>query len=60
MAEAVARRLREPAVGEAEARAVAEFTRRELSWERVAARMEALYADVVGRVTERKAHGAAR
>lgn len=47
MAEAVRRRLADPALGAAEARAVAEFARRELTWESAAARVEDVYREVL-------------
>jgi glycosyltransferase involved in cell wall biosynthesis len=47
LAQAVRRRLAEPALGAAEARRVAEFARRELTWERAAARVEELYHEVL-------------
>jgi glycosyltransferase involved in cell wall biosynthesis len=47
LAAAVSRRLAEPALGLAEARAVAAFARRELTWTSVAARVEDLYREVL-------------
>jgi glycosyltransferase involved in cell wall biosynthesis len=47
MAAAVRQRLERPAQPDAEAQAVAAFTRRELTWDRAAEAMEALYRDVL-------------
>jgi glycosyltransferase involved in cell wall biosynthesis len=47
LAAAVARRLGEPALGAAEAGAVAVFARRELTWENAAARVEGVYREVL-------------
>ena len=45
----VQRRITDPALGRAEAAAVASFAGRELTWPQVAARVSAVYATVVGR-----------
>jgi glycosyltransferase involved in cell wall biosynthesis len=45
---AVGERLDAPGVGAREAAAVADFTRRELTWERAAQAVEALYREVAG------------
>jgi glycosyltransferase involved in cell wall biosynthesis len=47
LADAVQARLSERGVGEREAAAVAEFARRELTWERAAQAMEAVYGGVL-------------
>lgn len=49
LAEAVRARLADRGRGEAEARAVAEFARRELTWDRAAQAVESVYEDVLGR-----------
>jgi glycosyltransferase involved in cell wall biosynthesis len=49
MVDAVRARLRDPARGQAEARAVAAFARRELTWDRAAAALSALYSTLVRR-----------
>ena len=49
LADAVSRRLDDPARGQAEAAAVAAFARCELTWDRVAAAVEAAYREVVGK-----------
>jgi glycosyltransferase involved in cell wall biosynthesis len=51
LVEAVRARLAEPAIGRGEAMAVAEFARRELTWDRVARDLESVYRDVVERRT---------
>ena len=45
----VRRRITDPALGRAEAAAVASFVGRELTWPQVAARVSAVYATVAGR-----------
>lgn len=45
----VRRRITDPALGRAEAAAVASFVGRELTWPQVAARVSAVYATVLGR-----------
>jgi glycosyltransferase involved in cell wall biosynthesis len=47
LADAVRKRLADPRLGAAEARAVAEYARRELTWDGAAARVESLYHEVL-------------